>query len=189
MTPDRAREVIRAQSQFPYWGNYQKFMTPEEIAFVRGQFEHSESGNVSFAGIIQRRARADRFDAPPDFDEQDAAIAQERLAAWNERPGPRVGDYVIMPDESTLRFTHDWGDSIQTTCKRASGDVSFYFCHGHMSFSGSLDPSILKADLTDTGELRNGSAWFFHHNRSGARRGVYFTVPCRVFRYAPKAAP
>jgi hypothetical protein len=180
LTPGRAREIIRAQSQFPYWGNYSKFMTPEESAFVADAFKQSESGNVSIAGIVQRRARADMWEQPPHFDDKDVAIARERLTEWNSRPGPRVGDWVKMLDGTLRRFTHDWGTDIQTTL--ASGvDASFYFYGSCMSFSGSLDRAIPKASLVETAEIKPGNAWFFHHNSSGAGRGVYFTVPCRVF--------
>jgi hypothetical protein len=188
MTPERAREVIRQQSHFPYWGNYERFMTPDEIAFTRERFNNHPSGNITFAGIVQRLARSDRFEAPPDFDERDAEIATERLAIWNKRQGPRVGDFVHMLDGTLRRFAHDWGEDIQTTCKRqtlgAKDDAcgSFYFFGESMSMSGGLDRAIPKSGLVDTGEFQNGSTWFFHHNQSGASRGVYFTVPCRVFR-------
>lgn len=124
----------------------------------------------------------------PQFDAIDASILAERVSAWNERTGPRVGDFVVMPDKTALRFTHDWGNDIQTTWKKTSGDASFYFSKGCMSFSGSLDSAIPKADLIDTGETREGSAWFFHHNESRAHNGVYFAVPCRVFLYRPKTS-
>jgi hypothetical protein len=181
MTPDRARAVIRAQSEFPYWGNYERFMTPDELAHCRERFNNHPSGNITFAGIVHRIARADLFDAPPDFDEKDAEIARDRLAIWNARQGPRVGDWVDMLDGTQRRFTHHWGDSIQTTCGNVESG-SFYFYGESMSFSGSLDPAIPINRLQDTGEIRHGRAWFFHHSQSGAGRGVYFTVPCRVFR-------
>jgi hypothetical protein len=181
LTPQRAREIIWAQSQFPYWGNYSKFMTEEESAFVSDLFKRSENGNVSIASIVELRARADYWEQPPHFDDKDAAMAREYLDVWNTRKGPRVGDWVKMLDGTERRFTHDWGNDIQTTC--GSGDSgSFYFGKGFMSFSGGLDRAIDKAAIVETEEARPGSAWFFHHNRSGAGRGVYFTVPCRVFR-------
>lgn len=181
MTPDRAREVIRAQSQFPYWGNYEKFMTADEVAHCRQLFENDRSGSITLAAVVQRIARRDYFEAPPNFDDRDVEIARERLAEWNERQGPRVGDWIAMRDGTMRRFTHNWGDGLQTTC--GDGDAgSFYFYGCSMSFSGSLDRSVPASEIVETSEIRNGRAWFFHHGQTGAHRGVYFTVPCRVYR-------
>jgi hypothetical protein len=91
-----------------------------------------------------------------------------------------------MPDGTELRFTHDWGDSIQTTCAKLSGDTSFYLApEGHLSFSGSLDPAISKSKIFDTGETKLGWVWFFHHGESRAHNGVYAEIRCRVYRYDP----
>jgi hypothetical protein len=120
----------------------------------------------------------------PEFDDRDAEILAQRIQQWQKVDGPRVGDFVHMPDGSLRRFTHDWGDDIQTTCGSFPGDVSFYFGGDYMSFSGSLDPAIEKAKLTDTGETRDGKAWFFHHDWAKAHNGVSVMVPCRVYRYA-----
>jgi hypothetical protein len=119
----------------------------------------------------------------PEFDNFDAEILAKREQLFNEREGPRVGDFLRTP-QGFLRFTHDWGDSIQTTVRPGhpcSGDASFYLSDGYASFSGSLDPSIDKATLRDTGETEKGSFWFFHHDHAGADRGVSFKIACRVF--------
>lgn len=190
LSPQRAREVCHAQSQFPYWGNYEKFMTADEIAHVRGVFNAKhEPGSVTFASIVHRIARSDMHEARPAFDDIDAEIARKKLAEWDKRTGPRVGDFVHMPDGTLRRFTHDWGDGIQTTGKgEFAGDASFHFYGSCMSFSGSLDSAIPKSALVDTGETQPGRAWFFHHDHAGPHRGVYFTVPCSVYRYQPAAA-
>lgn len=117
------------------------------------------------------------------FDAVDAQILAIRERAFNEMPGPRVGDFLRVP-EGVLRFTHDWGDAIQTTVRPShpcNGDGSFYLAEGNVSFSGSLDSSISKELLRDTGETLEGSFWFFHHDFWGAGNGVYFRIPCRVF--------
>lgn len=57
MSPDRAREVIQKQSEFPYWGNYHRFMPPDEIIECRELFRTAPSGTVSVASIIQGIAR------------------------------------------------------------------------------------------------------------------------------------
>ena len=118
--------------------------------------------------------------ADKKFDARDAEIRAANLAAWNEVEGPRVGDWVWMPDGEMRRFTHHWGDSIQTTLPR-SGDACFYFGAGYMSFSGGLDRAIPIARIVATDQIRDGAAWFFHHNHATANNGVYFLVPCRVF--------
>jgi len=117
----------------------------------------------------------------PVFDERDAALREKRIAEWNGRPGPRVGDFIIMRDGSYARFSHDWGDGLQTTTGEFG--ASFYFGgDGWVSFSGGLDPSIPSGEIEPTEEVREGGFWFFHHNESRAHNGVWFKVPCRVFR-------
>lgn len=56
LTQDRAKEVVRLQNQWPYWGNFSKFMTEDEITHVKYIFEHAKSGNVTFASIVYRIA-------------------------------------------------------------------------------------------------------------------------------------
>lgn len=113
------------------------------------------------------------------FDEKDEAIRVARLAKWQARSGPRVGDFVRMPDGELRRWAYHWGDSIQPTW---GPDASFYFTGGGgMSMSGGLDSSIALDRIRDTGETVDGGCWFFHHDSSGAHRGVTCTVPCRVY--------
>lgn len=123
------------------------------------------------------------------FDERDAEILHKRETAFNLVSGPRVGDFLRTAD-GMLRFTHDWGDSIQTTVRAKHpcyGDASFYLSEGYASFSGSLDPAIDKKSLRDTGEIMQGSFWFFHHDSAGADRGVSCAIACRVFEIAESA--
>lgn len=115
------------------------------------------------------------------LDDRDNAIRQRRIARWNEREGPRVGDWCIMLDGTMRRFTYDWGDRIQTTCARNNDEI-FYLGDGYMSFSGSLDPAIPKEKLVDTWTMKEGNAWFFHHGYPAASNGVYCRVPCRVYK-------
>ncbi len=119
----------------------------------------------------------------PTFDLQDAAILAERTEKRDRLRGPRIGDFVIFPDGHEGRFTHDWGDEIQTTSRKFGGDASFYLsASGHGDYSGGLDPSIAKSKLVDTKELKNGRFWFFHHDDHYAHNGVDVEVPCRVYR-------
>lgn len=117
----------------------------------------------------------------PTFDQQDAEILNRRISLYNRRTGPRVGDFLRMQDGAMLRFTHDWGDDIQTTIK-GCGDASFYLGNGYCSFSGSLDSAIPKTRIHATDEIKDGSVWFFHHDHAQAHNGVYTTMPFRVYR-------
>ena len=116
-----------------------------------------------------------------EFDNRDAEILVSRQAAWDKRDGARVGDWVLMRDGTTRRFTHDWGDALQTTTV-AFGLGSFYFGDGYMSYSGALDPGVDKSAIRATGEVREADAWFFHHDFAGAHRGVHVKVTARVFK-------
>lgn len=116
------------------------------------------------------------------FDDGDSEILKARIAEWELVPGPRVGDFCQLADGTTRRFTHDWGDSLQISCVGdCGGDQSFYFGGGYMSFSGSLDSAIPTEQFASVNEVREGGAWFFHHDFAGAGRGVHFKVPCRVY--------
>ena len=112
----------------------------------------------------------------PDIRDYD--IAMERYLEWNKRPGPRVGDFVIMPDGTVERFSHDWGEDIQT-CFHGS----FYFGHGYADMSGGLNAAIPKSKITDTGEMKPGYFWFFHHDYHTAHHGVGLEADCRVYKY------
>jgi len=116
------------------------------------------------------------------LDTRDQELLAELTAKWTatENEGPRVGDFVIT-SKGMLRFTHDWGEDIQTTV-RPGYDASFYLGHGGMSFSGSLDPGVPKSALEPTDQMQDGSCWFFSHGFAEAHNAVYVTVPCRVYK-------
>lgn len=118
------------------------------------------------------------------LDEQDTTILLNRIAARASILGARVGDWCRMPDDDIWRrFTHDWGDSLQTTLPHQGGG-SFYFSgSGHLDYSGGLDPALPINRLHDTGETLPARAWFFHHNHHRAHNGVDVMVPCRVFEF------
>jgi hypothetical protein len=120
--------------------------------------------------------------------EPNEQILQRRMEAFNRRAGARVGDFLRLPQPDPrcpefTRFTHDWGDSIQT----GGMDGSFYLGHGFLSYSGGLDPGIAHTDLLPTTETKPGHVWFFDGDISGAGRGVSFSVLLRVFVTRPGA--
>ena len=119
-------------------------------------------------------------------DEKDLELLQARIDKRDKLQGPRIGDFVQMLDGTERRFTHDWGNEIQTTVGNGHtcfGDVSIYLDRdGYASFSGSLDRPIDKTGLVLTEETKPGRFWFFHHDYATAHNGVYVKAPCRVFK-------
>ncbi|HBB16878.1 MAG TPA: hypothetical protein DCZ97_07710 [Syntrophus sp. (in: bacteria)] len=112
-------------------------------------------------------------------------ILNDRIKSFNNHVGPRVGDYLYIPqtDERIpqyTRFTHHWGDRIQTGGTQNHGGY-YLDRNGFFSYSGGLDSGIATADLIDTGETRPGSLWFFDGNVAGAGRGVHFMADMRVY--------
>ena len=65
LTLERAKEVHKAQSQFPSWGNYTKFMTHAEIEHVEWLFQNAKSGNVSVASIVMSIAVGREIELAP----------------------------------------------------------------------------------------------------------------------------
>lgn len=118
------------------------------------------------------------------LDAQDRTILSERALKYQNLTGPRVGDFVQMPDGSLRRFTHDWGKDIQTTLP-ATGGGSFYLTEdGHASYSGGLDSAIMKDRLKlISGRGMAGLFWFFHHGIRRAHNAVHCSITCEVYRY------
>jgi len=104
-------------------------------------------------------------------------ILAEKVTAYNQIEGPRVGDFLKLPYGIYTRFTYDWGESLQT----GGGSNSFYFGNGYMSYSGGLDKGVKRDDIRQTEETREGFIWFFDRGISGAGRGVDFKIAFRVF--------
>lgn len=112
--------------------------------------------------------------------EVDFNIIQERVKALDQVPGPRVGDFLNIAYGKYVRFTHHWGDCLQT----GSTTGSYYLNSGSVSFSGGLDSAIpLKyIEPYDYEPVKEGSIWIFSKGWPKAHSGVYLTVPFRVFR-------
>lgn len=121
--------------------------------------------------------------------ERDFDILTSRIKKLNERQGrPRIGDFVIYPDNSERRFTYDWtdvGGGLQTTCPTVN-DASFYLTKsGHCDFSGALDDALPLNELEETDERRLGAVWFFSNDHAKAHNGVRAKIPFRIYRYKP----
>lgn len=122
---------------------------------------------------------------PPQVDDRDRAIIAERLAALDKVAGPRVGDFIRVPDGRLTRIAYVWDlspddDKVQTVGAYTEGG-SFYLGAGYTSYSGGLWPGMPRSALRETDETRDGSVWIFHHDVWGAGRGVHTTVPFRVW--------
>lgn len=127
----------------------------------------------------------------PVFDDRDAELLAAREAARAAFDAghlhPRVGDVLIMPDgETRRRVAHVWDyeDGTEWSIQpSAHTDSSFYMGQpGGMSHSGSLDSGIPRSCFTLVPGTANARAWFFHHDFSGAHRGVYFVTPVRQWK-------
>ena len=113
-------------------------------------------------------------------DDRDLKIAQERVNSFDAIIGPRVGDFVILPDGKYQRFSHEWPDQIQTC-----DEGSFYLGNGYVSMSGGLDPGYKKEQIGPTDEIKPGHFWFFHHDLACGSNSVGLIMDVRVFRVTP----
>jgi hypothetical protein len=122
------------------------------------------------------------------LDERDAAIVGERLALMDRVSGPRVGDWIRFADGTERRISHAYhvADGWDENAYQTSDGGRWYLASFGCSFSGSLYPSV-GGEFIDTGETRDGSAWFFHHDHRCAHNGVDFVAPFRVFTCTEEA--
>lgn len=123
-----------------------------------------------------------------NLDDRDRAIIADRVAEMDERPGPRVGDFVIFADGVTRRISLIWGEDSEGGHAQSSDDGSFHLKSGYVDFSGALHGSVHLTTLTRTGETRDGRVWIFHHGVRTAHNAVDADVPFRVYR-CTEAAP
>ena len=120
---------------------------------------------------------------PNDLDARDQEILAEIFERRAAFTFPCMGDYVVFPGGQLERFSSDYSDRIQT-----SPSGSFYLTSSGFGSlgSGGLNPSIPRSTITPTDATLPGTFWFFHHGIGGAGRGVYFDMPCRVFKTSAK---
>jgi hypothetical protein len=117
------------------------------------------------------------------FDEFDAGIVSERQRIRLSRRDIQTGDFIRNKEGKLARVTYIWDDSAQTTKFSDTGEGgSFYFgLNGFMDYSGGLEPGLPKSHLRLAEGMQKGRAWIFHHNSSGAGRGVACDVYCRIW--------
>lgn len=114
------------------------------------------------------------------LDAKDQEIVCKIFKQFEEHKGPRVGDFIIMKDGNIERFSHDWGDDIQT----CFGGSFWIGNSGNVEFSGGLNSAVMKNELELVpDDIQLGEFWIFHHHRVEAHNGVYFNLPCRTYKF------
>lgn len=150
----------------------------------RGPFSHHDKKGCLIA-IYKYMVNLGVIEVPTDnshLDEIDAAIVAQMKLEWIERSygRPSVGDFVQFADGSFKRCCNEVSAGQQVTTALEHS----YFAGrlGSVNYSGGLESDIPWDQIIEKkGERIPGRFWFFHHNRSGAGRGVDFYMPCRVF--------
>lgn len=146
-----------------------------------GTFSHPTEHGCKIA-IVRHLIEANLIETPDDnghLDERnraELALIESAHAAFTE--GPRIGDFVIMPNGNLERCCNANSHGMQTTY---GGSFSISK-GGQASYSGSLNKSRLWEYFKDTGETKRGKFWFFSHGIAGAGRGVECYLTCRVYR-------
>jgi hypothetical protein len=117
-----------------------------------------------------------------DLDDRDATILAERIAMYDEIPGPRVGDFVTFADGVTRRISYIWRDEHDVPFSAQTSDGgSYHLGNGYVSMSGGLYAGVKPETLTLTDQQRDGRVWFFHHDHWTAHNDIHVTMPFRVF--------
>lgn len=113
------------------------------------------------------------------LDERDLKILLNSFTAREQIERPRIGDFVAFATGQLERLSYDWDDGFQTS----PGGAFFLGKSGHGSLScGGLNPKTPLHALELTHTTLPGAFWFFHHGIPGCGRGVYFEIPCRVYK-------
>lgn len=114
----------------------------------------------------------------PDLDDRDRELIAARVEARHRLSEPLEGDWVEFADGISRRISYVWETSVQSSI----GGSFHLAASGRMSHSGSLFTGAPLDTFTDSGELRDASAWIFHHDHRQAGNGVDTVVPVRVWR-------
>ena len=136
-------------------------------------------------------------DLHPSQVDRNREILEKRIALYDRWPGIRIGDFLRFADGHFRRVAHIWRvgweddhsevESVQPSY--IDGSRSFYLGDAYCSFSGGLLPSIPIAAFSATGEVKEGSVWFFKDNYVTAHNGIYCSAPFRVFNVAAGYEP
>ena len=115
--------------------------------------------------------------------ELDVAIVAQRIAAWNLKPGVRIGDVVIV-DQTQHRVaydaTHVWPHDPDEVVLQFGEFGEWYLANDHQEFSGGLN-CVYNMTLRQTSKTRQQECWFFHNDIWSRGNLAYVQVPVRVF--------
>lgn len=105
----------------------------------------------------------------------------KHVAMFNTLDGPRVGDYVELPNGDLRRIcvTHFDGDA-QMTPSETSG--SFNIDGGACDYSGTCGDVFKLIELRFLHRYKLGSVWFFKDGMPTAHSGIDAEVPMRIYR-------
>jgi len=90
---------------------------------------------------------------------------------------PRVGDWLHYSN-GIYRRVADTSYHVQPSYHI---DGSLYLTGNGAQYSGSLHSSINPENLKLSDDKKDGIFWVFKDGHAGAGRGVYFSIPCRVY--------
>lgn len=111
----------------------------------------------------------------------DLKLLNSYLTEFKKDTKPRVGDYIVLPNETTQRITVLHRSSGKLQANDIQG--SFYLGNGYISFSGTCGMDMYEIQtLQPTGKTKEGWVWTFSQNNRTANNAVYAALPFRIFR-------
>lgn len=128
--------------------------------------------------ITESAKRADGVRYPSDRETNlTIELIQKCWEAFHGQP-PQESEWVKIGEEFQ-RIGYVWSQEGDVTEFQPCKNGSHYLCNGHGSFSGSFE-DVVKMKLVHVG-WKLAHFWKFYGGSSGAHRGVYFSIPTRVF--------
>ena len=136
------------------------------------------AGMVNAIDLVGQTAWITHADHPIKTDATDDFILKAAVEAFNERHGPRVGDFVVFLDGEIHRFSHSWADDGMQYSPNGSWHLDR---GGYADFSGGLNPILKPSLIINSGQVRAGQFWLWHRGERRAHNAFYANVYCRVF--------
>lgn len=111
-------------------------------------------------------------------------IIRSRSTLYDSLEGPRIGDYIKLPNDQFYRITN-----FNRNNQFGIGTGSYFLGEGHLSFSGTANDWLTVSDIKLTAEQKAGSSWIFDQNKVRAGGRVDFQIPFRVYELVPEFDP